>query len=158
MGTELKTGGQNPRGEVKPLPGKSESKGKHNSLGKLHSVVEKYAGRLASMRGLNHGDDNSNTQFGVLGLWTARKHGVPTEAAFRLIENRFLATQNASGGWPYGMAGAGSPSMTCSGLLGLATAIARREERRLKTAPVRDDDLFAKHCAEARSQAAGEEQ
>src|SRR5262249_39768784 len=88
-------------------------------------------------------DDNSNTQFGVLAVWAARKHGVPVEAALNRIEQRFLATQNPqTGGWPYGgRGGDGSPSMTCAGLLGLATALARREERALvaeasKPAPV----------------------
>jgi hypothetical protein len=100
--------------------------------GKLHADVEKYRQSLAAERMANHGDDNSNTQFGVLGTWTARKHGVPVEHALDLIEKRFLATQTASGGWPYSGRHDGSPSMTCAGLLGLAVAVGRREERLLK--------------------------
>ena len=83
-------------------------------------------------------DDNSITQFALLALWVARKHGVPVEDALERIEKRFLFTQNPqNGGWPYsGQIGNGSPSMTCAGLLGLSTAVARREER-LIAAPVR---------------------
>src|SRR5262249_13192424 len=53
--------------------------------GKLHPDVEKYWQALVA--GRNQGgppmgaDDNSNTQFGVLALWMARKHGVPVEGA-----------------------------------------------------------------------------
>jgi hypothetical protein len=109
--------------------------GKPAVAGKLHADVEKYGQSLVTASKKNHRDDNSNTQFGVLGVWTARKHGVPVEHALDLIEKRFLATQGSSGGWPYAgpNPGAdGSPSMTCAGLLGLATAVGRREERQLK--------------------------
>ena len=73
-------------------------------------------------------DDNSNTQFGILGTWVARRNGVPVEAALDRIENRFVGRQNPrTGGWAYSglTGGPGSPSMTCCGLLGLATAPAR---------------------------------
>ena len=140
MTAELKAGGNAPA--PKPAPGKSAPKA--GAFGKLHADVEKYAGRLAANRIWEHGDDNSNTQFALLGIWAARKYDVPVEHALDLIEKRFLATQNRSGGWPYGGAGEGSPSMTCAGLLGLATAIGRREERRLMADHVRKDDLFAR--------------
>ncbi len=114
---------------------------KPGATGKLHADVEKYRqALLAAETGRGRlPDDNSNTQFGVLGVWTARKHGVPVEPALDLIEKRFLLQQTASGGWPYsGLLGGadGSPSMTCAGLLGLATAIARREEKKQKAALV----------------------
>ncbi len=104
--------------------------------GKLHADVERYRqGLLAGDTKKTHLDDNSNTQFGILGIWVCRKHGVPVEHALDLIEKRFLTTQNETGGWPYIVNADkrdGSPSMTCAGLLGLATAIGRREEKRLK--------------------------
>ena len=84
------------------------------------------------------GDDNSNTQFAVIALWMARKHGVPVDPALEMIEKRYLATQNANtGGWGYsaspsGDLGFSTPAMHCAGLIGLSTAVARREERRLK--------------------------
>jgi hypothetical protein len=67
--------------------------------------------------------DNSNTQFAILGLWAAQRHGVPMERSLRLIVNRFRTSQGAEGGWAYGYAkgGAGSaPAMSCAGLIGLA--------------------------------------
>ncbi len=49
-----------------------------------------------------------------------------------------MAQQGTSGGWPYSGPGPGpdgSSSMTCAGLIGLATAVGRREERTLKADP-----------------------
>ncbi len=104
--------------------------------GKLHPDVITYGRALAARnRPNNPGDDNSNTQFGILGLWASRKHGMPVEAALDLVVERFIRTQDmATGGWPYSVGGAAadSPSMTCAGLLGLATGYARREEKYLK--------------------------
>jgi hypothetical protein len=102
--------------------------------GRLNAEVQKYASTLPNGRRGDRGDDNSNTQFAVLAVWVARRHGLPTDAALELIEHRFLTTQNPqTGGWAYNAFGAdGSPAMTCAGLLGLATAVARREERLLK--------------------------
>jgi len=124
---------------------------KPEKAGKLHSEVLKYGQGLAAARAnvlQTGGDDNSNTQFGVLAVWLARKHGVPVEDALDLIEKRFLASQNQNGGWAYSGGGPGmpvapsigaSPSMYCAGLLGLATGIARREERRLKAEPAKPE-------------------
>lgn len=66
--------------------------------------------------------DNSNTHFAMIGLWTARKHGVPTERTFALVAKRFRTSQDPSGGgWGYGYPQNGSNhAMTCIGLLGLA--------------------------------------
>ena len=145
--TELKAGG----GDPPPMAKRPRSRvpGRSDASGKLHPVVEKYVGRLAASIKRFPIDDNSNTQFGVLGVWVARKHGVPAEHSLDLIEKRFLATQTLSGGWPYALALEGSPSMTCAGLLGLATAIGRREERRLKNVPIHKEDPFAKHIPKA---------
>ncbi len=109
---------------------------------KLHPNVEKYRAALAN--GGNNpsaiagsGDDNSNTQFGILGLWLARKHGVPVEAALNAVERRFLASQDPNGAWAYNLGGgnAGSGSMTAAGLLGLAVGVARRDTYREKNKP-----------------------
>jgi hypothetical protein len=104
---------------------------KAGAASKLHPDVEKYQGRLGAVRVRARINDNSNTQFGILGLWVARKHGVPVDTAFDSIEKRFTTTQTSNGGWPYAGLAPGSPSMTCAGLLGLAVAIGRREEQRL---------------------------
>lgn len=111
------------------------------AAGKLLPDVEKYAAALVNKRNPNKAlaDDNSNTQFAVLGVWVARKYGVPADAALDLIERRFLATQDQQGSWPYMGAMPGSPSMACAGLLGLATGVARRDERRLKADQTKEE-------------------
>jgi hypothetical protein len=76
-------------------------------------------------------DDNSNTQFAVLALWVARRHGVPVEGALRRTGVRFCASQAADGGWGYKYPSPSrvsardvrsTPTMTCAGLLSLAAA------------------------------------
>jgi hypothetical protein len=119
-------------GKAAPKAAAAGKPGKPAASGKLHAEVEKYRHSLQTTGARPNIDDNSNTQFGVLGTWTARKHGVPAEHALDLIEKRFLATQTPSGGWPYSGWREGSPAMTCAGLLGLAVAVGRREERLLK--------------------------
>ncbi len=66
------------------------------------------------------------------------------DPALDLIEKRFLASQSPrTGGWPYSGVGGdsfGSPAMHCAGLIGLSTAIARREERRAKAETPKKDE------------------
>jgi hypothetical protein len=84
--------------------------------------------------------DNSNTQFALLALWVARRHGIPSDYAIAMVERRLRATQRPHGGWTYrypdkvpadprvaqGMFLTQdfqpSAQMTCSGLLGMALA------------------------------------
>ena len=81
---------------------------------------------LPSAKELPPGDgtDNSNTQFAILGVWAAGRHGVPNQRTLALLVKRFTRSQNGDGTWGYsfGTNGRmfGSPAMTCSGLLGLA--------------------------------------
>ena len=119
-------------------PGESEKK----AVPKLHPNVEKYRAALSDSPQPTHNgrgtDDNSNTQFGILGLWLARKHGVPVEASLNSVERRFLASQDQDGGWAYtngGIGVRGSGSMTAAGLLGLATGVARRDVHRDENKP-----------------------
>jgi len=109
------------------------------AVGKFHPEVEKYAQGLIAYRAKNPippSDDNSNTQFAVIAVWGARKHGVPVNNALDMIEKRFRITQNPqTGGWGYATLTDGTSSMYCAGLIGLATGIARREERRAKPEP-----------------------
>lgn len=65
-------------------------------------------------------DDNSNTQFGLLGLWAARRHDVPVQLALELAAQRFRHTQRDNGAWGYVPREPTKNSMTCVGLLGLA--------------------------------------
>jgi hypothetical protein len=68
-------------------------------------------------------DDNSNTQFAMLGLWAARRHGLPVAKAMSLVDQRFRASQLGSGAWSYRFHDdRDRASMTCVGLLALALA------------------------------------
>jgi hypothetical protein len=97
--------------------------------------------------------DNSNTQFGTLGLWTARRHSIDETDRLAMdkslvqIENRFRATQNADGGWGYianvgggGFIGGSSPQMTCAGLLGIAVGFGATNSRAEKAS--RDSAIY----------------
>jgi hypothetical protein len=94
--------------------------------------------------------DNSNTQFAILALWTARRYGVPVEDALRRVEDRFRRNQNKhDGGWGYrnpldtrvATSGMFNPSisstapMTCAALLGLAMYHASANENALRAGP-----------------------
>ena len=100
---------------------------------RMHAEVVKQSLRLRRVP--DQATDNSNTQFAVLAIWIARRHGVDVERSLALIEQRFLRTQKNDGTWSYhppepmGQPDHASPSMTCSGLLAIATSLARREER-----------------------------
>jgi hypothetical protein len=89
-------------------------------------------GKLKGQHALREArSNNSTTQFALLALWAARRHGVPTEQALLAAHDRFVVTQCTDGGWDY-MAranNAGGPptastsstnTMTCVGLLALA--------------------------------------
>jgi hypothetical protein len=77
--------------------------------------------------------DNSNTQFAILALWIARKHGLPAEKALLSAENRLRNSQRNDGGWGYGtapfVADKSTPAMTCVGLLGLFLGFGVAQER-----------------------------
>jgi hypothetical protein len=66
--------------------------------------------------------DNSNTQFGVLGLWAAKKHGLPVGLSLAMAEARFRQWQMDDGSWGYRLAKNSNwkDAMTCAGLVTLA--------------------------------------
>jgi hypothetical protein len=65
--------------------------------------------------------DNSNTQFALLALWSAKKHGVPVKRSLEMAETRFRQSQRPDGSWAYDSGSSKwMDSMTCAGLLGLA--------------------------------------
>jgi hypothetical protein len=68
--------------------------------------------------------DNSNTQFAILGVWAAARHGIPMERTLAMLVKRFRLSQNNDGSWGYHYSTNGqthgSPAMTGVGLLGLA--------------------------------------
>ena len=55
------------------------------------------------------GGDNSNTQFAALGLWVARRHGMPVDDACDRLALRFRRTQADEGGWAYTVWAMGRP-------------------------------------------------
>ncbi|MGL6076687.1 MAG: HEAT repeat domain-containing protein [Fimbriiglobus sp.] len=79
-------------------------------------------------RQFNGGGDNSNTQFGLIGLWVAARHGVPCDDAFQLLEARFIRSQNpADAGWGYSQQMSSTTAMTCAGILSVAIGTSRNK-------------------------------
>jgi hypothetical protein len=70
--------------------------------------------------------ENSTAEFAVMGLWVARRHGVPAGPALAKYENFCRSLQGANGSFRYmpsDLPGTQlSPCTTCSGLIGLAYA------------------------------------
>jgi hypothetical protein len=108
--------------------------------------------------------DNSNTQFAVLALWAAGRHGVAIERTMALVEKRFRTSQaparadptgnnlDLEGSWYYCPAEGNSnssrwPTMTCSGLLALAVAHGLDEERVKQAAKPLEDLAVRKALA-----------
>jgi hypothetical protein len=64
--------------------------------------------------------DNSNTQFGVMGLWAATRAGVNVDEALERVAERFRKSQAPSGGWDYQSTGKeDGPAMTTAGVYAL---------------------------------------
>jgi hypothetical protein len=99
--------------------------------------------------------DNSNTQFAVLGLWTARRYGIPIGPALAAAETRFRKSQGADGGWGYVPSARGeatkdtgtTPSMTCAALMVLGMAYAHAAETARETNPNAEVPDFARDPA-----------
>lgn len=65
-------------------------------------------------------EDNSNTQFAILALWVARRHDVPVERTFAMVNQRFRGSQTSEGTWAYKYTGGQwKDTGTCAGLIGL---------------------------------------
>jgi hypothetical protein len=116
-----------PKKDPAPVPAEEQRPRLHPEVAKWAKLVNLGAGDGINMIGAV--GDNSNTQFGALGLWVARRHGVPCDQSLALLDKRFRASQMADGSWNYnshpGMAmpmSNPSPAMTCAGLIGLAVS------------------------------------
>jgi hypothetical protein len=111
----------------RPKAGSADSRPHQELVNELKDQLARFNSRQA-LGGGRHPADNSNTQFAALGLWVARRHGVPVERAMIRLAGRFRHSQAPDGSWHYmsatspGRVGSGSPSMTCAGLLALAVA------------------------------------
>jgi hypothetical protein len=78
-------------------------------------------GGSASRPRITYRGDNSNTQFALLGLWVAQRHGVSARRALLAAEQYFRATQLSDGSWSYHpLVPHYRDSMTCAGLMALA--------------------------------------
>lgn len=89
------------------------------ALRKVPAIAKQWEKKGKGKKAGSH-DDNSNTQFALIALWAARRHGVPTEQALLIADERFAGSQNVDGGWGYNLHGGSTASMTCVGLLGVA--------------------------------------
>ncbi|MBI2806181.1 MAG: hypothetical protein HYX68_14465 [Planctomycetes bacterium] len=70
----------------------------------------------------------SNTQFAMLAVWGARKHGVPVRAPLLALAAYFHANQNPDGSWNYPNHSLKATS-TCAGLISLAIEMALLEDK-----------------------------
>ncbi len=79
-------------------------------------------GMWSYSKGRNHGGDNSNTQFALLGLYEAYRVGVAVpKKTFHLASRHFVKSQARDGGWGYrGRTARGYGSMTAAGVASLA--------------------------------------
>lgn len=87
--------------------------------------------------------DNSNTQFALLGIWAAGRHGFDPNDALASIESHFRGTQTSDGRWGYVPGDQGTEAMTCAGLMGLAISAARPALAERQTAHARGAALAA---------------
>jgi len=100
-----------------------------------------------SRRGRGRGD-NSNTQFALLGLWAASRHGFDSNESLAAIDAHFRRSPDSNGRWGYVDGAGGTDSMTCAGLMGLAISAARpslaeRQTARARGAALVADPIFA---------------
>jgi hypothetical protein len=88
----------------------------------IQAQLQQISRRPPEARGAG-GSDNSNTQFALLGLWVARRYGMPVERALARVDRRFRASRIATSGWGYKLGQTrATGTMTCAALLGLAVA------------------------------------
>ena len=72
--------------------------------------------------------DNSNTQFAALAAWISRRHGLANDAALQKLDQHFRNTVDSNHkGWGYIGQAHATPTMTCAGLVGLATHLGARQ-------------------------------
>jgi VWFA-related protein len=101
--------------------------------------------------------DNSNTQFALLGLWAAGRHGYNPDEPLESIDQHFRSSQLSDGRWGYRVGMGGTDSMTCAGLMGLAIAASRPGLAERQTARARGAALAADPKFIAALKAVGED-
>jgi VWFA-related protein len=103
------------------------------------------------------GGDNSNTQFALLGLWAAGRHGFDSDSALESIDGHFRSTQLNDGRWGYRINMPGSEAMSCAGLMGLAIAASRPSLAERQTARARGAALAADPAFQSALHAVGQD-
>jgi|GEM_PF-2079163 len=74
--------------------------------------------------------DNSNTQFAALAAWISRRHGLPNDEALQRLDQHFRNTFDSNlGGWGYIGKSSATATMTCAGLVGLATHLGAEQQQ-----------------------------
>ena len=104
------------------------------------------ARRARAISGLG---DHSNTQFALLGIWAAGRHGFDPDEPLESINDHFRSTQLDDGRWGYRPGMGGGNAMTCAGLLALAISAARpslaeHQTARARGAALSQDPAFVK--------------
>jgi hypothetical protein len=123
----------NPNGP-KPPPGGFKGVGQLPADLAQLPVMQYQVGQKLTWQAGGWHEDNSLTQFVILALWAAQKHGVPTARSLAMAEARFRASQNIDGSWAYEWWANNlnnrtrTDSMTCAGLLGLAVGRGARAD------------------------------
>jgi len=88
--------------------------------------------------------DGSNTQFAMLALWVARRHGLPVDDALLKVGQFFRKTQFKDSSWSYEL----NPesvlripriTMTCAGLLGIALEHGVAKKQKQERVSLEDD-------------------
>lgn len=120
------TGKANTPPRTEPAKAVEENPLLHPEIVKWAKLVNIIDGQNEPKRAKDNGGDgdNSNTQFATLGLWCARKHGVPVQKAFTELDTRYRTSQSEDGGWGYNYQyrgnGGSTAAMTCAGLVAIA--------------------------------------
>lgn len=115
---------------------------KHSDVGTISRLANMLiAGQTADGRwGYNlpsANADGSNTQFGVVALWVARKYfsqGGRIDKALGLTEDKLRKSQGQDGSWNYDQTGISfafkpTGSMTCAGILGIALSAGAKQQQ-----------------------------
>jgi hypothetical protein len=106
----------------------------HHALQEYHRIVQR------TTRGAGDGD-HSNTQFAIVGLWCARRNGVPVDGALKACEAHFRQCQTRDGGWGYIPSDTvAQPAMTCAGILAISLGLATNNiaQLRLNTVEIKN--------------------
>lgn len=67
--------------------------------------------------------DNSNSQYGLLGVWSGAEADIPIpDSYWHAVENHWVQTQGSDGTWGYRGSGGGGTTMTLAGITSLFVA------------------------------------